>query len=280
MNKTSKLYHYTTSEGLIGIIKNRSIWATNIFYLNDSEEFMRGINIARQICDSINDPENKKIRFQKDLSYIGVSKNISTYVCSFSEVGDQLSQWRAYCKEGGFAIGFSRDGLRKIAEKQNFILEKCVYDVTEQRHKIQEVIDQTVMPFLKDFPALQASNPMAAENHIACKISNQLIWDLHKTCSILKNSSFIEEREWRLITETRTDWYEKVEFRPQKGLIVPFIHFDLPKPDDHEFWSRVEVIIGPCSYPDESKNAVYKLFRKHYGSVPPIKHTHSSFREL
>lgn len=41
------LYHYTTAEGLIGIMRNRNIWATDVFYLNDWEEFLGGINLAR-----------------------------------------------------------------------------------------------------------------------------------------------------------------------------------------------------------------------------------------
>jgi hypothetical protein len=48
---TSKdlLWHYTTPEGLTGIIESNSLWATDVFYLNDLTEFMYGINIARRI---------------------------------------------------------------------------------------------------------------------------------------------------------------------------------------------------------------------------------------
>jgi hypothetical protein len=33
------LYHYTTQDGLLGIIQSRSLWATNVSYMNDSTEF-------------------------------------------------------------------------------------------------------------------------------------------------------------------------------------------------------------------------------------------------
>jgi hypothetical protein len=33
------IYHYTTQRGLLGIIENRELWATNILYMNDSTEF-------------------------------------------------------------------------------------------------------------------------------------------------------------------------------------------------------------------------------------------------
>ncbi|MGA3345583.1 MAG: HepT-like ribonuclease domain-containing protein, partial [Terracidiphilus sp.] len=32
------LYHYTTQEGLLGILKSRSIWASHIRFLNDTSE--------------------------------------------------------------------------------------------------------------------------------------------------------------------------------------------------------------------------------------------------
>ena len=32
------LFHYTTQAGLLGIIDSRSLWFTDIFYLNDSTE--------------------------------------------------------------------------------------------------------------------------------------------------------------------------------------------------------------------------------------------------
>jgi hypothetical protein len=37
-------YHYTSQRGLLGIIKEKKIWATNIRYLNDEREFDYGID--------------------------------------------------------------------------------------------------------------------------------------------------------------------------------------------------------------------------------------------
>src|SRR5437868_11310878 len=33
------LWHYTSPNGMLGIIASKSLWATNILYLNDVEEF-------------------------------------------------------------------------------------------------------------------------------------------------------------------------------------------------------------------------------------------------
>ena len=49
MKEKSKLiYHYTSINGLIGIIERKSIWATNILYLNDASELNYSKNILKE----------------------------------------------------------------------------------------------------------------------------------------------------------------------------------------------------------------------------------------
>ena len=43
---TTPLYHYTNPVGAHGIIEEKSLWATNIHYLNDSKEFGHAREIA------------------------------------------------------------------------------------------------------------------------------------------------------------------------------------------------------------------------------------------
>jgi hypothetical protein len=40
------LYHYTTQEGLLGILETDSLWATKIHFLNDSSEYALACNLA------------------------------------------------------------------------------------------------------------------------------------------------------------------------------------------------------------------------------------------
>ncbi len=44
----SKLYHYTTAEGLKGIIESDKIWATNYRYVNDLTEIFYSDEILRE----------------------------------------------------------------------------------------------------------------------------------------------------------------------------------------------------------------------------------------
>jgi hypothetical protein len=50
------LYHYTTFSGLLGIVKSRTLWASDIRYMNDSAELRHTANLiaaeARERIDS------------------------------------------------------------------------------------------------------------------------------------------------------------------------------------------------------------------------------------
>ena len=282
-----KLYHYTTPQGLIGIVNNNELWASDIFSLNDAEELMRGVEIARRIIDHLYDSaddaaKRKRIeRIKKDLSYIGPSHNITTLVCSFTEEGDLLSQWRAYCQGGGYAIGFPFDGLRRVIE-DDFILSRCNYDSVSQERSIQQLIDDTVIPWIEhpDSHKDKLSNPWANESDISCGISSKFVWDLYGLCAVLKNGSFSEEKEWRIVSKTRSNWHTRLVFRDKKGLVIPYVKIPLPKADHREFWNQCEVIVGPTLYPEEAKTYARRLLRSKHKHAIPIKNTVSTYREL
>ena len=44
----SKVYHYTSAAGFLGIVNDSNIWATNIFFLNDYQEMKKGIDYVRK----------------------------------------------------------------------------------------------------------------------------------------------------------------------------------------------------------------------------------------
>ncbi len=50
-NDGGTLYHYTTAEGLQGIIKTKSIWASDYRFLNDATEFDYGLSIFDKIFE-------------------------------------------------------------------------------------------------------------------------------------------------------------------------------------------------------------------------------------
>jgi hypothetical protein len=57
------LYHYTTQDGVLGIVRSGELWATNVQYMNDRREFFLALETAAERL--------KKLRFVASLSLIG-----------------------------------------------------------------------------------------------------------------------------------------------------------------------------------------------------------------
>ena len=121
INTPKILYHYTTQRGLVGIVHSRSAWATNISYLNDATEFIYTFDVAKNVIEELDMAHYKYAkalhRFLDDVRIQNIHAN--HFVCSFTEEGDLLSQWRGYCPDcNGYSLGFSFKNLNKLAEKQ------------------------------------------------------------------------------------------------------------------------------------------------------------------
>lgn len=280
MTAIETLYHYTTPDGLIGIIRDNSLWATSAFYLNDAQELLGGVQLAHErlrcIRDAATDAHQAELIdwLLHRIRDVGTAERMTAYVCSLSANGDLLSQWRAYCRGGGFAIAFPADQLRNHVAAQQFALCQCAYSVDDHNKLINDTLERVALPWTR------MSQSSSSEGNERFKVSGKLVWELIRTASQLKNASFAEERESRIVSqpEKRFD-AEKLHFRTRNGLIVPYTTAQLPDADNIEFWSRVSVIIGPTPHPDESKRSVYDLVRRYRGHAIGIATTTTPYRE-
>lgn len=274
------LYHYTTPNGLIGIVENRILWATDVFYLNDSEEFALGIQIARNYMEKKladtgdNDSINGRLEWLlNELKRIGPLGKRSVYVSSLSEEDDQLSQWRAYCAGGGFAIGFKVGKLKELATAQSLALKRCIYELGKQKLIVIAAVKSIAGPWLNSstpWPEQNGEGPRF-ETHL------RLVGELSRLSPILKNKGFLEEKEYRLISEPSTSYVEgQVKFRNQRGLVVPYREFKL---NDNDLWRQVRVVVGPTPHPEESIASVKELLRSNTGFAHDVKITKCSYRE-
>jgi hypothetical protein len=88
------LYHYTTQDGLLGILKDQSLWATHILYLNDSMEMRHTADIFKHAlhdrtkASDKNDPERRICRWLVEFLELDgdtpVGSEVSAYVVSFT----------------------------------------------------------------------------------------------------------------------------------------------------------------------------------------------------
>lgn len=247
------LYHYTSQDGLFGILESKSIWASKVQYLNDEQEFNLGLQVARTVIkEQLEDnPDSVKKRFLDQLcSDLEKIERTNVCVCSFSERGDLLSQWRGYCPHGtGYSIGFESAKLNEHAKGYNFLLASCQYEPHAQKEIVVDSINQGTKQLLDG-----SANPEDAEIK---KASWRMTRAVAVIAGFLKHASFSEEREWRLISTMLDSRLPDFGYRRGQSVIIPYFRFNLVTKSNE--WPIKEVIVGPTPHKDLAREAVAQL---------------------
>jgi hypothetical protein len=187
MEKTSdiyeKLYHYTTWDGLLGILKTQTLWATHYKFLNDYSEivFFRD-KLVSLILPYVREAYEKFVKQSQHLEVKisqkgGLDKIIQhdaevvvdaqyratgheIYILSFCgqhknphiNNNGLLSQWRGYGPGGGFVLVFNTQKLEEIMEIEAkrfeysaMHLSDLIYSDDEDRFKAELSEDLSVI---------------------------------------------------------------------------------------------------------------------------------------
>jgi len=280
------LFHYTSIQGLIGILTDRKIWATNISHLNDKQElfeardmFREAVKMLRESLDRSpkyaipppNSEEDVRISFLDTLNvFLNLAEKVSIFVCSFSETGDQLSQWRGYCPNAyGFSIGFNYTQLKNQARRQRFLLKKCVYEKSQQKKIVDEYVQNRIVPRLSD---------LADESKRGMNGWTTFL-EIFEILPTIKNEHFAEESEWRLISSAFGVPEDTMKFRPGRTAIIPYCEFELAEKGKALPVERIN--IGPTPNKDESLLSLKTLLSKeHMEETVKINHSAIPYREI
>jgi hypothetical protein len=260
------LYHYTGAAGLIGIIENRKLWATDHRHLNDRKEHQIGTRLLQDEL-KVSRLEKKDRSAFEDLV---ASTQKGYFVLSFSEQGDQLSQWRAYSAGGaGYALGFKQNNaLFSSATQHSFNLIRCEYDPTKQQELCRYLVDSFIEGMVTH-QSLHQENDMASR----LKGFRELYhWNLALALamSALKHQGFEEEKEWRLVSQYPDEIQNGVSFRPGRFGLTPY--FELPICLKKEDPCKIdEITIGPSSNRTAARTALDLLLSRTETEVGHIR---------
>jgi hypothetical protein len=234
--------HYTSPGGLLGIIRDEFLWATNIKFLNDQHEFQHALDLIKKILDET-PPRAGGVSFQtlfqvfrndvsKELGFIDPHKAESVFTISFSEEIDLLSQWRGYCPgNNGYCIVFDLEKVYKhMSDKLSSChFMKCVYDDTEKNTKLKELLNSRWLEYTK----LRDAKPRKA-------VIDGFARELTLLASYFKHPSFKEEQEHRIVVIDQDDALRKqIEFREGRSSLVPYLKLAAPR----EFIRKI--VVGP-----------------------------------
>src|SRR5476649_781416 len=146
----SRLYHYTSLNGILGILDSGSIRASEVRYLNDSAEVALAFKLmAREIAErrkAITDSGPGEILNQfHDWIDIRSSRGPMIFVTAFTQNGNLLSQWRGYSPSAqGVSFGLASTHLANVCSQSQFSLGRCRYEPAEQATAIRGLVDSVI----------------------------------------------------------------------------------------------------------------------------------------
>jgi hypothetical protein len=222
------LYHYTSANGLLGMLENREIWATDRKLLNDRWE---GNFLESKIAHMFHHAKHHGFDgyspdvLAKAEHHLGHGRG--AYVFSLSTHGDSYTQFRMYCPpEGGYVVGFRREYLAKIGA-----LLPVSYD-GEDHHRwckayARRLLDHVAMNVDSSAPSDSASREIAL-----------LIDERNEEGYVRKAPEYFAEGEVRLVFSGSL----AVHLRASRSgsLIIPFVKIPLPAEP-----TQVRIAAGP-----------------------------------
>lgn len=223
------LYHYTDAAGLKGIIESGTMRATHIAFMNDASEYLHAVSL---LTDSIRLAKTRQLsslqrklieEIEQPVALTRPQDSGPYFVTCFSSAENSLNQWRAYGRgEGGFCIGFDAVQLRSQLNHKHCFISPAIYDPSVQLGLVEELVDWAI-----------AEYPKVAANHVENEAAHRtqwartFLWLATAAAPIMKNPSFAEEQEWRLIYALQSKW--DVRFLAKSIGLAPYVELELGK---------------------------------------------------
>lgn len=262
-NIDKTLYHYTGIGSLMGIANTKCLWASNVYYMNDSAEIVHACNVLESVLRSrlaFGDSESTETKFLTQFQeWVNDCRNTTydLFVFSLSEEPSILSQWRSYTPHGkGISIGFPKGLLTNIMEISNLRIAKCIYGENEQREILESLIEKLLITFRQDEPEVDITkaHPTQYYHPYLENFRN----DVLQVLAIIKHEAFEEEKEWRLISPYYPmHTIPAIKFREGASMLVPYI--ELPLGAKKPYFGKL--ILGPSPHQNLSMSALSKFSR-------------------
>ena len=114
-----KLWHYTSITGFQGIVESKRIWATDARFLNDREELIHIDQFADEVIEAATERDKELVSLALRLARI---RGLRVFVACFTELEDNLSQWRGYSHDSiGVSLAFDFRLVRPPAAAESVV---------------------------------------------------------------------------------------------------------------------------------------------------------------
>lgn len=236
------VYHYCSVDTFFNIIKNSSMWLSDIEKSNDYQECVRCREFVNKGIEEYLKDDVETLEEWSTWYEFGVNSNFSmkTFCVCFSESKDKLSQWRGYAQDGkGIAIGFDKEVLEELNQISKFHVAfgKVIYD------NPQEYVQGIIADNIEKLKYKKVRN-----------VAVELSGNYKMQFPFVKNPGFEEEKEWRAVVcssighhnipSSENILFSKVKYRTANNKLIPYIEMNFEKVKQSII---KEIFIGPKS---------------------------------
>lgn len=277
----SPLWHYTSGDGLLGIIRNNSgehgklhFWFTRSDCLNDTSEGNHILDLYKTVCETLFSEHTINEEFYRLIRDFDISAHqfinypvppedgvthssvlnctpCHAFICCFSLKEDSLDMWRYYSKgNGGYGLKctpFLFDAYKEFEysdydEKAVFSMMRAYEVIYEYSEKIS-ILRELI---LDTFSAYQNSTDSKEIN--ARNAKGFIEHSLKVLQYQFKHECYASEQEYRFVFYRPYDKpndlqneLPPVKYRLQNGVIIPYIDLEI----EHGECYLQEILVSP-----------------------------------
>lgn len=267
-NHPKTVSHYTTLQGLQGIIQSGCLWASNATFLNDKAELEHALAASRQAMGRLEVEFGIESHHEllntifREFEESGIP---DTYVTCFCANDDNLSQWRGYGgSDQGVCLTFDRDILDRRLKNDGAVFMQVKYSRYTTARKLSEELKGEI-------------SQIVGFRKIIGEAFDEVFWNnlMKKNVSLLlpkfKHIGFKDEKEVRFVVGGMPE--KEIFFRVSRNKMVPYIEIG----KGESALPLISVRIGPGSDQGLTVKSV-KTFLNMKGYDVPVEASEVPFR--
>lgn len=284
-----KLYHYTTAEGVRGIVENRKFMATKSDFLNDKLEFQYALEVMEKLVQTYIVNETLSERFfamvKEEIRRLGIisigdgedvgGHSMSFYVVAFSKLQNSALLWAEFTEFNGYCLEFNYEKLVKGFRERAFLHGTVIYDEKVQMNCLLEGLlsciqgqIQAGQDELTEFFEESAEIPEEALKGLA--------EDMAMVCSVyamfFKKSFFEGEQEYRFVFAPlkKDGKEEQPRFRLFWQMFLPYILVEYGGGAEKETLPLESVMLGAKNNSDIAVRGMKHFLRVQGLDIPVL----------
>jgi hypothetical protein len=230
------LYHYTSGQGLFGIISSGELHCSNINFLNDPSEKSYFQDLLTSVFNESTESKEIYKALYSDSFQRSVLTPGETFIASFSKNDDSLSMWNYYAKGNGYNIGLDIDSVIKENEDIDLSIQKVelIYDQEQQMKSTLDFILKHRQAYkeFKDLDERLASTILEDEYYHYSHLQHGFVGDfnigIYRLGLGFKHKAYETEQEVRLIISENEAARQTTKFKvSDNGVFVQYIPIKL-----------------------------------------------------